>query len=394
MTTTIVTRASKGGRLSFTDMDNNLLNLKTTADAAAPQIITYTKLEVDTAIGIETTRAIATETLKAPLTSPTFTGTVSGIDKVMVGLGNVDNTTDLLKPISTATQTALDLKAVQSTTYTKTETDTRIQSIVGAAPIALDTLVEIAAQLASDESAAAALVTTVSTKVDKVAGKGLSTEDYTTIEKTKLSTISGSNTGDQVIPTALPASDVSPWAKATTKPNYTATEVGLGNLDNTTDLLKPISTATQTALNLKSNIITVSDDTTSNATRYLYFGGSTTGNVTAVSTSSTNLQYNPSSGTVSATNFSSTSDKTLKNNIKTISNSEEIISKINPVEFTWKKTGTKSYGVIAQELEDILPELIHTNNEGVKSVEYSALIGFLLASNKELLTRVSVLEMK
>lgn len=47
---------------------------------------------------------------KAPLASPTFTGTVSGITKSMVGLGNVDNTTDLLKPISTATQSALDLK--------------------------------------------------------------------------------------------------------------------------------------------------------------------------------------------------------------------------------------------------------------------------------------------
>ena len=47
---------------------------------------------------------------KAPLASPTFTGTVSGITKSMVGLGNVDNTTDLLKPISTATQTALNLK--------------------------------------------------------------------------------------------------------------------------------------------------------------------------------------------------------------------------------------------------------------------------------------------
>jgi hypothetical protein len=47
---------------------------------------------------------------KAPLASPTFTGTVSGITKAMVGLGNVDNTTDLLKPISTATQTALNLK--------------------------------------------------------------------------------------------------------------------------------------------------------------------------------------------------------------------------------------------------------------------------------------------
>jgi hypothetical protein len=49
--------------------------------------------------------------LKAPLASPTFTGTVGGITKAMVGLGNVDNTSDALKPISNATQTALDLKA-------------------------------------------------------------------------------------------------------------------------------------------------------------------------------------------------------------------------------------------------------------------------------------------
>lgn len=49
--------------------------------------------------------------LKAPLASPTFTGTVSGITKAMVGLGNVDNTSDINKPVSTATQTELDLKA-------------------------------------------------------------------------------------------------------------------------------------------------------------------------------------------------------------------------------------------------------------------------------------------
>lgn len=47
---------------------------------------------------------------KAPLASPTFTGTVGGITKSMVGLGNVDNTSDANKPVSTATQTALDLK--------------------------------------------------------------------------------------------------------------------------------------------------------------------------------------------------------------------------------------------------------------------------------------------
>jgi hypothetical protein len=48
---------------------------------------------------------------KAALNSPTFTGTVAGITKSMVGLGNVDNTSDANKPISSATQTALDAKA-------------------------------------------------------------------------------------------------------------------------------------------------------------------------------------------------------------------------------------------------------------------------------------------
>lgn len=47
---------------------------------------------------------------KAPLESPTFTGTVAGITSTMVGLGNVDNTSDANKPVSTATQTALDAK--------------------------------------------------------------------------------------------------------------------------------------------------------------------------------------------------------------------------------------------------------------------------------------------
>ena len=58
---------------------------------------------------------------KAPLASPTFTGTVSGITKAMVGLENIDNTTDALKPISTATLDALNLKApLSSPTFTGT----------------------------------------------------------------------------------------------------------------------------------------------------------------------------------------------------------------------------------------------------------------------------------
>ena len=60
---------------------------------------------------------------KAPLASPTFTGTVSGVSATMVGLGNVNNTSDANKPVSTAQQTALDLKAnLASPTFTGTVT--------------------------------------------------------------------------------------------------------------------------------------------------------------------------------------------------------------------------------------------------------------------------------
>jgi hypothetical protein len=61
--------------------------------------------------------------LKAPLASPTFTGTVSGVTKTHVGLGNVDNTSDSGKPVSTAQQAALDAKApLASPAFTGTPT--------------------------------------------------------------------------------------------------------------------------------------------------------------------------------------------------------------------------------------------------------------------------------
>ena len=72
-----------------------------------------------TLIGTKLDSSIASSTY-APIVSPTFTGTVNGITKSMVGLGNVDNTTDALKPVSTATQTALDAKlssTVAASTY-------------------------------------------------------------------------------------------------------------------------------------------------------------------------------------------------------------------------------------------------------------------------------------
>jgi hypothetical protein len=73
----------------------SLNNVDNTSDASKP-VSTATQTALD---------------LKSNIASPTFTGTVGGITKAMVGLSNVDNTTDAGKPVSTATQSALDLKA-------------------------------------------------------------------------------------------------------------------------------------------------------------------------------------------------------------------------------------------------------------------------------------------
>jgi hypothetical protein len=71
-----------------------------------------------TTVGTKLDSSIAATTY-APISNPTFTGTVSGVTKTHVGLSNVDNTSDLNKPISLLTDAALDLKAnVNSPTFT------------------------------------------------------------------------------------------------------------------------------------------------------------------------------------------------------------------------------------------------------------------------------------
>ncbi|OMC63977.1 hypothetical protein BK125_30685 [Paenibacillus odorifer] len=91
-----------------------------------------------------------------------------------------------LSAAKTYADTALLAKADRSSTYSKTETDQRIQAVVGAAPDALDTLKEIGDALNNDPNFAATVTNQISGKVDKVAGKQLSTEDYSSAEKAKL----------------------------------------------------------------------------------------------------------------------------------------------------------------------------------------------------------------
>jgi hypothetical protein len=79
-----------------------------------------------------------------------------------------------------------------------------------------------------------------------------------------------------------------------------------------------------------------------------------------------------------------TSDEKLKTNVKTIDSAVDIVNQLRGVEFNWVKDGTQSYGVIAQELEKILPFLVRQDPTGTKTVNYSALIGLLIQAIQEL----------
>jgi len=98
-------------------------------------------------------------------------------------------------------------------------------------------------------------------------------------------------------------------------------------------------------------------------------------------------------GTVTATDLNTTSDMTLKNNVDTIRNPFNILNYVRGVQFNWKESGEKSYGVIAQELQRFLPELVKDSSMG-KTVSYLPLIAFLVEAVKDLQNQINDLKRK
>ena len=93
------------------------------------------------------------------------------------------------------------------------------------------------------------------------------------------------------------------------------------------------------------------------------------------------------------------SDKRLKDNIKPIENALDKVKAISGVTFEWnekshKTTGKKDVGVVAQEIEAVLPELVETRTNGYKAVDYQKLTAVLIESVKELTAKVEALENK
>ena len=114
-------------------------------------------------------------------------------------------------------------------------------------------------------------------------------------------------------------------------------------------------------------------------------------------------QFRKTNGTAAATIASNgtytPSDLTFKKNVATISNSVDTIKKLIGRSFTWKEDDKKSFGVIAQEVETVLPELVTTSEEPEgsevepkKMLNYSAFAGHFIEAIKELATKVEALE--
>ena len=101
---------------------------------------------------------------QTPKRNPTFSGNVVGTTKTMIQLDRVDSTSDSKKPISTATRTALDLKANQADVYTQEGVDKKLKNLVNDAPASLDTLKDLAHALGNDANFSATIMNSIETK--------------------------------------------------------------------------------------------------------------------------------------------------------------------------------------------------------------------------------------
>jgi hypothetical protein len=120
---------------------------------------------------------------------------------------------------------------------------------------------------------------------------------------------------------------------------------------------------------------------------------STTGNYGLLQDSTATFTYNPSTNVLEAGTFNTTSDISLKENICTFENAMDVVAGLRGVRFTWKKNGIKTVGLIAQEVEKVLPELIGTNADtGLKSVSYANMVAVLIEAVKELKAEIEELK--
>jgi hypothetical protein len=116
-------------------------------------------------------------------------------------------------------------------------------------------------------------------------------------------------------------------------------------------------------------------------------------NSSNIATGSANLTFNGTNlvcgGTVTAN-----SDERLKENVETITNALEKVKGLRGVEYDHKNTGEHNIGVIAQEVEQVLPMVVYEDALGVKSVAYQNMVSVLIEAIKEQQKQIEDLQNK
>lgn len=180
-----------------------------------------------------------------------------------------------------------------------------------------------------------------------------------------------------VTPDANALLDITSTTKGFLLPRMTTAQVGTldtatstnGMLifDSTTGTVKVQSGGTFTSL--------LTGTGTANTTTFLRGDGAWSNALTGTLTVTTSV----TTGT-----YYHTSDERLKDNIRTFGRGLETIARLRGVSFDWKETGKPSAGVIAQEVEGVMPSAVATGEDGVKSVAYDELMAPLIEAVKEL----------
>jgi hypothetical protein len=255
-----------------------------TADTAKP-VSTATQTALDAKLASATAA-----TTYAPIASPTFTGTVSGVTKAHVGLGSVDNTADTAKPVSTAQATAIGTAKSEAIADAGTAADTKISTAVAAltkSSVGLGNVDNTSDANKPVSTAQATAIATAKSEVkDEILGAGVPAA-LNTLDELAAALGDDANYA-ATITTALAAK--APLASPTftgTVSGITKSMVGLGNVDNTADASKPVSTATQTALDLKASAASPTFTGTITLPQGNLTGGSTTVSANTATTVST-----------------------------------------------------------------------------------------------------------
>jgi hypothetical protein len=133
---------------------------------------------------------------------------------------------------------------------------------------------------------------------------------------------------------------------------------------------------------------------------FIYYNDGTSSQWVEASPNPKSFDYNASTGTYTLTgnltvtgDINSNSDEKLKENINTFDGGLAAVNALRGVRYNWKESGKPSIGLIAQEVEKILPELVSEDND-IKSVQYGNIVAVLIEAVKELSARVEELENK